>query len=287
MYFQQLRRELDRCKRRDQLPAGCVHKQLFHHLRNRLSEFGRRKCGQLQRDRVKSEDDYRVRAYNGCATSANSSVKSVKTSCTPVAPTAQSATNVTASSFTANWSSVSGATDYRLDVSTSYKQLFHHLRSRLSEFGRWKCDQLARNWVKCEHDLLLPSASLQWVCYELQFQRHNCTDELRLSSCSRFSAWFGGAARARMDCFHSSRQAAPVEHDFPGVAGFHQLDGFFELCIGEAVSDDRRDIEAALDHRRHLVPGFIHLAAVDSFDCERAEDHGVPINRSRAGHDAE
>src|SRR6266403_3940832 len=119
MYFQQLRRELDRCKRRDQLPAGCVHKQLFHHLRNRLSEFGRRKCGQLQRDRVKSEDDYRVRAYNGCATSANSSVKSVKTSCTPVAPTAQSATNVTASSFTANWSSVSGATDYRLDVSTS------------------------------------------------------------------------------------------------------------------------------------------------------------------------
>src|SRR5437588_12612979 len=62
---------------------------------------------------------YRVRAYNWCATSANSSVKSVKTSCTPVAPTAQSATNVTASSFTANWSSVSGATEYRLDVSTS------------------------------------------------------------------------------------------------------------------------------------------------------------------------
>jgi hypothetical protein len=29
------------------------------------------------------------------------------------------ATNETASSFTANWSSVSGATDYRLDVSTS------------------------------------------------------------------------------------------------------------------------------------------------------------------------
>ena len=28
------------------------------------------------------------------------------------------ATNVTASSFTANWSSVSGATGYRLDVST-------------------------------------------------------------------------------------------------------------------------------------------------------------------------
>jgi predicted outer membrane repeat protein len=37
----------------------------------------------------------------------------------PVAPTALDATNKTASSFTANWSSVSGATGYRLDVSTS------------------------------------------------------------------------------------------------------------------------------------------------------------------------
>jgi phosphodiesterase/alkaline phosphatase D-like protein len=63
---------------------------------------------------------YRVRAYNGCATSSNSSAKSVQTlACTPAAPNAQSATNVTFSSFTANWRSVSGAIDYRLDVSTS------------------------------------------------------------------------------------------------------------------------------------------------------------------------
>ena len=63
---------------------------------------------------------YRVRAYNGCATSPNSSAKNVKTlACTPAAPSAQNATNVTSSSFTANWSSVSGAIDYRLDVSTS------------------------------------------------------------------------------------------------------------------------------------------------------------------------
>jgi phosphodiesterase/alkaline phosphatase D-like protein len=63
---------------------------------------------------------YRVRAYNGCATSANSNVKNVQTMrCTPAAPNAQNATNVTFSSFTAHWSSVSGAIDYRLDVSTS------------------------------------------------------------------------------------------------------------------------------------------------------------------------
>src|SRR5207247_5639649 len=62
---------------------------------------------------------YRVRAYNGCATSLNSSVKSVTTKpCTPAAPSAQNATNVTSSSFIAIWRSVSGAIDYRLDVAT-------------------------------------------------------------------------------------------------------------------------------------------------------------------------
>src|SRR5207247_7155078 len=38
---------------------------------------------------------------------------------TPAAPNATRASNVTASRFTANWSSVSSATGYRLDVSTS------------------------------------------------------------------------------------------------------------------------------------------------------------------------
>src|SRR6266446_5489723 len=63
---------------------------------------------------------YRVRAYNGCGISPNSSVKNIKTMpCTPAAPNVQNATNVTANSFTAHWSNVSGAIDYLLDVSTS------------------------------------------------------------------------------------------------------------------------------------------------------------------------
>src|SRR5262249_45543651 len=37
----------------------------------------------------------------------------------PAAPTANSASNVTSTSFTANWSSSAGANGYRLDVSTS------------------------------------------------------------------------------------------------------------------------------------------------------------------------
>ena len=63
---------------------------------------------------------YRVRAYNGTGTSGNSGTMSVTTLPNPPsAPTANAATSVAANSFTANWSSASGATGYRLDVSTS------------------------------------------------------------------------------------------------------------------------------------------------------------------------
>jgi len=63
---------------------------------------------------------YRLRAYNGNCTSHNSNVIDAHTMpCMPPAPNAQPATNVTASSFTAHWSSVPGAADYRLDVSTT------------------------------------------------------------------------------------------------------------------------------------------------------------------------
>src|SRR4029077_1930915 len=60
---------------------------------------------------------YRVRAYNSGGTSGNSNTITVNT--TLNAPTANAGTSVTTSSFTANWSSSSGATGYRLDVSTS------------------------------------------------------------------------------------------------------------------------------------------------------------------------
>ena len=64
---------------------------------------------------------YRVRAYNAAGTSGNSNVISVMTLTLqpPLAPTATAVTNLASSGFTGNWSSVSGATGYRLDVSTS------------------------------------------------------------------------------------------------------------------------------------------------------------------------
>jgi phosphodiesterase/alkaline phosphatase D-like protein len=63
---------------------------------------------------------YRLRASNGICTSHDSKVIDAKTApCTPKAPDAKPATDVTASSFTAKWSNVPDAIDYRLDVSAN------------------------------------------------------------------------------------------------------------------------------------------------------------------------
>jgi len=63
---------------------------------------------------------YRVRAYNAGGTSGNSGTITATTlPNAPSAPTANPASGVTTSGFTASWSSVSGASGYRLDVSTS------------------------------------------------------------------------------------------------------------------------------------------------------------------------
>jgi len=66
-----------------------------------------------------------------------------------------------------------------------------------------------------------------------------------------------------IDCALSLR---PVEHDLSRVTRFHQFNRFLKFGVGEAVGDDRRNVEPALDHGRHFVPGFIHFPAVDSFD---------------------
>jgi len=66
---------------------------------------------------------YRVRAKNGIGTSQNSNTISTQTSTKqieiPNTPVASSAENVGETEFTAKWNSVSGATSYELDLSTS------------------------------------------------------------------------------------------------------------------------------------------------------------------------
>ncbi len=65
---------------------------------------------------------YRVRASGSSGESPNSNVITVIT--VPAPPTALAPTSVTTTSFVANWSSSSGAIDYRLDVSTDNFQSF-------------------------------------------------------------------------------------------------------------------------------------------------------------------
>ena len=59
---------------------------------------------------------YRVRAYNALATSINSNV--ITTITVPAPPVATAATLITATNFTANWNSTTGASGYLLDVAT-------------------------------------------------------------------------------------------------------------------------------------------------------------------------
>ncbi len=62
---------------------------------------------------------YRVRAYNLCGTSTNSSTVVVTTLLdAPAAPVANQATNIVQSGFSANWNASATAAGYKLDVST-------------------------------------------------------------------------------------------------------------------------------------------------------------------------
>jgi hypothetical protein len=80
---------------------------------------------------------------------------------------------------------------------------------------------------------------------------------------------------------------APIEDDFAGVAGAHGVEALFVIAPVEAVSDDLRDVETALEHDRHLVPGLVHFAAVDAADGELVEDYLVPVDGNVFGRDAE
>ena len=67
---------------------------------------------------------------------------------TPGAPTALNATNITATSFTANWSSVTGATGYQLDVATnsSFTNYVNGYQNRdVGPVTSWTVTGLTRN----------------------------------------------------------------------------------------------------------------------------------------------
>src|SRR6476661_8188166 len=71
------------------------------------------------------------------------------------------------------------------------------------------------------------------------------------------------------------RLAAPVEHDLSALPREHRRERVLVTLGGIVMGDDRREVEATLQHRDHLVPGLEHFAAVDALDLEALEDHLV------------
>src|SRR5436190_1319041 len=79
-------------------------------------------------------------------------------------------------------------------------------------------------------------------------------------------------------CGFTVSLSLPIENHLAGLATQHRGKALLELREMKAVCDDRLDVEAALQHHGHLVPGFVHLAAVDSFDGEHVEHDFIPID---------
>src|SRR6266853_2094183 len=84
-----------------------------------------------------------------------------------------------------------------------------------------------------------------------------------------------------------SSEDLPIKNHLAAFARFHRSEAALEFVRTEAVRDDRRDVEPALDHDRHLVPRLVHLAAIDAFDREHVENDLVPVDRNLAAGDAE
>src|SRR5580704_3280014 len=84
-----------------------------------------------------------------------------------------------------------------------------------------------------------------------------------------------------------SAHVAPVEDNFARVAGAHGVEALLVVAPVHAVGDDAGDVETTLKHDRHLVPGLVHLAAVDAADGELVEDDLVPVDGDVFGGDAE
>src|SRR5437867_154132 len=85
----------------------------------------------------------------------------------------------------------------------------------------------------------------------------------------------------------SFSSVGPVQHDLPALTRAHDLERLRELLRRETVRDHRGDVEAALQHRAHAVPGLEHLATVDPLQGEAAEDHLVPVDRDLLIRDPE
>ena len=79
----------------------------------------------------------------------------------------------------------------------------------------------------------------------------------------------------------------PVQYYLSGMAGTHQFKALFIFRVVKMMSDDRGDVQTALDHHRHLVPSFIHLSTINPLNGEAIENDFFPVNSSALGQNAQ
>ena len=53
------------------------------------------------------------------------------------------------------------------------------------------------------------------------------------------------------------------------------------------MGNDRLNIKPGFEQDAHLIPGFIHFAAVDAFDSKHVKDDSLPIDRKFVGRNAQ
>src|SRR5512144_2547148 len=63
----------------------------------------------------------------------------------------------------------------------------------------------------------------------------------------------------------------PLHDDLARFAGARGGERGFVLAEREAVGDRRADVQPRLEHHGHLVPGLVHLPAVDALHGEHLE----------------
>ena len=84
----------------------------------------------------------------------------------------------------------------------------------------------------------------------------------RPGAAAKGTNWGAAAVVISLSVGRASRR--DVKHHFAGLAGIQRAKTLVESLKLQMVGDDRRDIETALQHGEHLVPGLVHFATIDS-----------------------
>src|SRR4051812_24115567 len=121
-----------------------------------------------------------------------------------------------------------------------------------------------------------------WALLITRSGRYRWRSRRAASSSSRNASGFGVAA-----VLMAVSSRGPVEDDLARVAGAGGLERGLVIAEPEAMRDRGPDVEARLEHDAHLVPGLVHLPAVDALQGQHLEHDLVDVQADLLGGDPE